>query len=143
MSTLERDALTLFLEEGCVERLVRRASRRMRVRRRALLDALASLGREDLEIRSSSGGIHLQAVLRGWAPEDVDDLVRRCERAGVRVWPDRPFFLRPPPDPGLLLGYAELSPDEIREGVARLGEVLASASGGAPQNPVVTPPPPR
>jgi GntR family transcriptional regulator/MocR family aminotransferase len=128
VSTLERDALTRFLEEGCLERLVRRASRRMRHRRRALLDALAALGRDDLDVRPSSGGIHLHAVLRGWTNPELDDLVHRCEEAGVRLWTDRPFFLRPPRDPGLLLGFAELSPEEIRAGVARLGEVLAALS---------------
>ncbi|MEZ5064193.1 MAG: PLP-dependent aminotransferase family protein [bacterium] len=128
-SRLIRDTLERFLEEGCLERLVRRASRRMRARRVRLQTALDALGRHDLDVRASSGGTHLYVRLRGWSRPEVAALVARAATREVEVHDDSPFWLQPPRDPGLLVGFAEIAEDRIEEGVARLGEAMSEARG--------------
>ena len=61
----------------------------------------------------------------GWLGGGLDDVAtaRAAERAGLYVLPVSPLAVRPLP-PALLLGYAGVRDDEIREGVDRLGIVL-------------------
>lgn len=48
---------------------------------------------------------------------------------GVGVYPVMPYYLRPPRRAGLMLGYACLTEQEIREGVAVLADVLRAVTG--------------
>ena len=52
------------------------------------------------------------------------EVVRRAREAEVGVYPIAPYYLTPPDRAGLLLGYANLSEEEIREGVRRLAAVM-------------------
>jgi GntR family transcriptional regulator/MocR family aminotransferase len=64
----------------------------------------------------------------GWLGGGLDDVAtaRAAERAGVHVLPVSPLAVRPLP-PALLLGYAGVRDDEIRDGVNRLAIVLEQA----------------
>ncbi len=124
VSTLESATLHEFMASGQLEKLLRRASRRMRLLRRTLLDALRGLPLP-VEIHTTTGGLHVYVRLPGWTVAGVDALVARAEAAGVRIYPGAPFHLRAPATPGFLLGFAQLSAEHIVEGVRRLGTALA------------------
>jgi GntR family transcriptional regulator/MocR family aminotransferase len=55
---------------------------------------------------------------------NVEVLRKRAEKVGVGVYSVAPYYSTPPPQAGLLLGYASLSEKEITEGVRRLASVL-------------------
>jgi len=125
-SPLDREVLARFIDSGEMEALLRRATRRLRERRHALLEALASLDGVTVSVHDAQGGLHLHATLPRVAAADLDLLVASAARAGIGVFPDRPYYIRAPRVPGLLLGFAGLDARSIAGGVARLGALIAS-----------------
>lgn len=124
-SPLDEEVLTRFLESGEMERLLRRATRRLGELRAVLLEALRAVPGAPFQVRETQGGMHLHARIPGLPPDRLGELVRLASARGVGVYPDLPYYLRPPPVPGLLLGFAGLTPRALREGAAELGKVTA------------------
>lgn len=120
---VDKETLAEFIEEGEMERLLRRAARRLKAKRRVLLAALRTLP-APVEVNPTAGGLHVYAKLPGWTEEEVDRLVERAAEEGVGLYPGAPFFLQAPRTPGLLLGFARLAEKEIEEGVARLAKAM-------------------
>jgi GntR family transcriptional regulator/MocR family aminotransferase len=54
------------------------------------------------------------------------ELRMRAARAGVGVYPVEPFYLNPPKEVGLLLGYASMPEKQITEGIRRFASVVDS-----------------
>jgi GntR family transcriptional regulator/MocR family aminotransferase len=50
--------------------------------------------------------------------------IARAAAAGVGIYGIAGYYLRPPAKPGFVLGYANLTVTQIREGIRRLAEVL-------------------
>jgi DNA-binding transcriptional MocR family regulator len=94
---------------------------KLRERRDAMLEAI---DRELSGLSRSSplGGFSVWLAL----PPAFDDLelAREAERAGVHLNAGRLFYPAEPDAPHVRLSYAGAEPREIREGVARLAEVL-------------------
>lgn len=124
VSALESGTLHEFMASGQLEKLLRRASRRMRLLQRTLLDALRGMP-VPVEVQTTTGGLHVYVRLPGWTVPEVDALVERAAAAGVRIYPGAPFHLRPPGTPGVLLGFAQLTGDRIEEGVRRIARAAA------------------
>jgi GntR family transcriptional regulator/MocR family aminotransferase len=122
---LEMTALSLFLEAGELDHLLRRLARRLRPLRETLLEAIDALPEGMLSPVRTGTGLHVHAVAPGAPAGEAEDVARRCAEAGVGVFPDTPYRLRRAPAAGFLLGFARMTPEDIREGVARFGEVLA------------------
>jgi GntR family transcriptional regulator/MocR family aminotransferase len=123
-TTLLQATLADFIREGHFARHLRRSRARNARRRLALLGAIADHLRDQVEVAGAAAGVHVLLWLPGRRPEDLPALVSRAERAGVGIYPITPYYLRPPDRAGLLLGYASMSEAEIREGIARLAEVV-------------------
>jgi GntR family transcriptional regulator/MocR family aminotransferase len=121
---LEQAVMTDFIVEGHFERHIRRM-RAIYHERQVLL---VNLARERLggllDVRPADAGM----TVVGWLGQGLDDVAttRAAERAGLHVLPLTPFAVRPLP-PALLLGYAGVRDDEIRDGVNRLAIVLEQA----------------
>ena len=122
--TLEQEALAELIAGGHFERHLRRKRREHAVRRETLLAALAEQLGERAEPCGTQAGVHLLVWLPGVALSDLEPLVERAARADVGVYSIAPYYLNPPDRAGLLLGYANLSEEEIREGVRRLATVI-------------------
>ena len=122
---LETDVLARFLEAGEMQSLLRRLERRLRPLRACLHEAIDALPGRPLAVTPGASGLHVHAIVRGFPVDGLDDLTERCARAGVGIFPDAPYFVRRPRAAGLILGFARLAPEEIREGIRRLGRVLA------------------
>jgi GntR family transcriptional regulator/MocR family aminotransferase len=117
--------LAHLLASGEYERHLRTVRRRQRRRRDALLAGL----HEHLpcaRVEGVAAGLHLLITLPG--PADDTELAARIERTGVRVHPLSWHRQRAGP-PGLVLGYAALPPDRLREAARRMGAALAPATG--------------
>lgn len=117
--------LAQLIASGELDRHIRTIRTRHRTRRDALLAAL-SRHLPRARVLGAAAGLHLLVTFT----DDIDDadLAARALDAGVRVHPLSWHRQRPGP-PGLVLGYAALSPDRLHEAVRRLG-ALVRAPGG-------------
>jgi GntR family transcriptional regulator / MocR family aminotransferase len=125
---LDQLVFARFLASGEFER----HGRRVRTRQRARRDAMRAALREHLphaRVLGVAAGLHLLVTLPPGSNATADDvaLAAEADAAGVLVHPLSTHRVTPGP-PGLVLGYAAQAPDRIREGIARLGTVLDSAS---------------
>lgn len=120
-SALEQLAFAELLASGGYDRHLRRARRAQRTRRDALVGALR---RHLPQVRVSgiAAGLHLVAEL----PAGVDDraLAARARAAGLGPLALSDLRLGAVGPPGLVLGYAAQSPDELAAAVATLAGLL-------------------
>jgi GntR family transcriptional regulator/MocR family aminotransferase len=119
---LEQQLLAGFLGEGHFERHLRRMRLLYRERRRTLVDALQERLDGVVEVMGAEAGMHL--MVRLLVQVDEAELVKRAASLGVAVYPAAPYYLGPSPGPALVLGYASMSEERIREGVERLARAL-------------------
>jgi GntR family transcriptional regulator/MocR family aminotransferase len=130
-ATLEQLALADFIEEGHLERHVRRMCARLARRRAALMEALADELGARARVRGADSGIHVLLAIEELRVRDVRALREACRRQGVGVSPAAPFYAKPPARAELLLGYAALSEESIRDGIRGLRRALDSVLGGS------------
>lgn len=110
-------AVAELLEEGEIERHIRRARREYRLRRDTLVAALRDTLGDALMFTVPAGGI---ALWIGSRSLDVEIWAARARRAGAVVVTAAAFALDGRPRPYVRLGFASLDPAELREGVRRL-----------------------
>jgi GntR family transcriptional regulator/MocR family aminotransferase len=117
----EQLALADFIEQGELDRNLRRVRPIYRRRRDAMLDALRRHLPQATPV-GASAGLHLLA----WLPPDADDiaLVARAAEAGIGLIPASTGWCGAEPRPGLVLGYAATDEDRIDAGVARLATLV-------------------
>lgn len=115
--------LARFIRCGELQRHVTRMRRRYQRKMRALSRALRERFGDRVEINGQSTGLHITAHFQGTTlTPDVRDA---CLRAGVRFDTADDYALRAGEHPDLaLLGFGNLSLDEIETGVRRLASVL-------------------
>lgn len=123
-ASIEQLALADFISEGHLERHARRARNRTAARRVALLDAIETELGDRARVLGASAGLHVLLQLPDLPARETRRLRNACRERGVGVYPAAPFYAKPPAHVELLLGYAALKEDAIREGVARLRESL-------------------
>jgi GntR family transcriptional regulator/MocR family aminotransferase len=78
------------------------------------------------EASGINAGLHLMLWLRNFPASRSRELRMRAARAGVGVYPVEPFYLNPPKEVGLLLGYASMPEKQITEGIRRFASVVDS-----------------
>ncbi|RXG86638.1 PLP-dependent aminotransferase family protein [Bradyrhizobium zhanjiangense] len=127
---LQRIVVQLF-RSGKVDQHVAALSSLLRVHRDAMIDAI----REHLpgtSVCAPNGGYFLWVQLP--AEIDADELVRRAGNEGVSIISGRLCFAEEPAGSFLRLAYSFSAPDEIAEGVKRLGRayVAMRSEVGAP-----------
>ena len=113
--------LARLIATGELEQHIRTVRKRQRRRRDALLGAL----REQLpeaRVQGIPAGLHLLITFPALALDDRD-LAERIHRAGVLVHPLSWHRQRPGP-PGLVLGYAAHTPDQLREAAGRIARAV-------------------
>lgn len=110
---LTHAVLAEFLREGHLGSHIRRVRRRYVERRDCLLGAIRSRFGQALDVVGEDAGLHLILAL----PRGVDDVVvaRDALQQGVITRPLSTYYLEQAnARPGLLLGYAGVTPDEIQ-----------------------------
>jgi GntR family transcriptional regulator/MocR family aminotransferase len=118
----EQAVLADFITEGHFARHIRRMRAIYQERQSVLIEAIRQDLAGVLAVHSSDGGMHVV----GWLPKEVDDVVasRRAAACGVFTRPLSSWSIGKVAHGGLLLGYAALSPGQIREGVQKLAIAL-------------------
>jgi len=118
----EQAVLADFITEGHFARHIRRMRGIYKERQSALVQAIRQELAGMLEVHPSEGGMHVV----GWLPKGVSDQAasRRAAAYGVFARPLSACSIGKVAHGGLLLGYAPLTPRQIREGVRKLGAAL-------------------
>jgi GntR family transcriptional regulator / MocR family aminotransferase len=128
-SPTEQQALAELMESGAFERARRRLGRLLAHKRNALVGALrATFAGREVASSGATSGTHVFLRLRGIRSRETSAIVRRAARRGVRVYSGLPYFLRPPREATLILGYATVREEDIERGISRLGRALADHS---------------
>lgn len=114
-------ALAAFVEQGGYDRQLRAVRSRYRVRRDALVAALAT-HLPGSRITGVAAGLHLVLHLGG----DVDTgaLVRRAAAEGLRLVDLAAYSGTPPEQPALVLGYGNLADSAVLPAVTLLAALL-------------------
>jgi GntR family transcriptional regulator/MocR family aminotransferase len=115
-------ALAELLEEGVVQRHIRRIRREYGARRDCLVASLREQVGDHVAFTVPAGGIALW--LRAKRGVDVDAWARAAKRRGAMIVTAGAFTLDRRPQPFVRLGFASLNPAELREGVRRLASAL-------------------
>jgi len=124
--TIDQLALARLIETGAYDRHLRQARRRYRLRRDALVEAVAR-HLPGAAVTGVAAGLH--AVVRLAGSVDGGELARAAARRSVGVYPLGYAYMevRPVHD-ALVLGYANLTEPAIEEGVRRLAAALAECA---------------
>ncbi|ACU72583.1 transcriptional regulator, GntR family with aminotransferase domain [Catenulispora acidiphila DSM 44928] len=125
---LEHVTLAELIASGAYDRHLRGVRRRYRERRDALAAALAER-LPHWRVRGIAAGLHLLVDLPPAVDEEV--LTTAARAHGVRVQPLAPMRCAPGP-PGLVLGYAGLSPAHLAEAVRLLHAAARSCDAVGP-----------
>jgi GntR family transcriptional regulator/MocR family aminotransferase len=121
--TLEQHALADFINEGHMERHVRRMRTLYDRRRAALVRALAANLGERVEVLGEDAGMHLMARLRtGMSNREI---IERAAREGVGLVSASHYYLNSGGEGEFIFGYADLGERRIQEGIRRLARALA------------------
>jgi GntR family transcriptional regulator/MocR family aminotransferase len=121
-AVLEQETLAEFIACGAYERHLRRTRRANAVRRDALLSAIERHLGDRVSITGNRSGTHI--VLWPRAKISEAEIIARASAIGVGIYGIAGYYFKHPSQPGFLVGYANLTVTQIREGIRRLGEVL-------------------
>lgn len=123
-STLVQETLAIFMREGHYERHLRRLRERNAARRQALLEAIdVELGGAAI-IAGAQAGLHALVWLPTVPLAELPALVDRAAQLGVAVYPVTNYYLGSPRGSGVLVSYASLMEEEIREGIRLFARAL-------------------
>ncbi|MFT7243286.1 MAG: GntR family transcriptional regulator/MocR family aminotransferase [Candidatus Azotimanducaceae bacterium] len=128
-STLEQLAFAEFISDGYLERHIHRARKKHRVRRAVLLDTLQRELGDLAEVIGTHAGIHILLRLKKVSVANIDTLIQQAAINGVGVYSAAPYYLKPPSYVELLLGYASLTPAQIKTGIRKLAGVVRALTG--------------
>jgi GntR family transcriptional regulator/MocR family aminotransferase len=122
-ATIDQLVLARLLETSAYDRELRKARRRNRARRDALIAAVAR-HLPGAHVSGISAGLHALVSLE--RPVAAMDLMARAAQSSLGVYPLPLHMIDPPPESEVLvMGYANLSEPAIAEGVRRLARVLS------------------
>lgn len=123
-SGIEQRAAAAFIEEGHFDSHLRRSRTRNARKREVLLEALRDELGDRVRVTGAHAGLHVMLWLSGRPAADAQDLCRRARAVDVGIYPAKTFFMQPPDEAVLLLGYGALDEESIREGVRRFASLL-------------------
>jgi GntR family transcriptional regulator/MocR family aminotransferase len=123
-AALEQNALATFMENGGFDRHLRRAAAELRTRRTVLLEGLKRHAGEHIDVTNSVAGMHVVGWLRTLDYAGLDRLIEHAATKGLGLHPIHCFYEKPPPRPGLLLGFAGLWPAQLEVATRLLGRCL-------------------
>jgi len=119
---LSQAILLRFAQSGRLERHHQRMLAAGRERLHAVLDACRKYLPAEIEYTRPRGGMSLWMRLP--EPLDAGELLPRAERGGVSYLPGKYFAVSRPQPGSLRISFAEMTPEQIRSGIAVLGRIF-------------------
>lgn len=122
--TLDQLVLAHFIEEGHLERHIMKMKRLYRKRRDTLIHSLQSTFGDRVRILGDATGLHLVAEFSG-IDFTANAIMQSLEQARVRVYPVEMHAVHKGYHRHqIVLGYGNLTTEEIVEGVKRIAQAL-------------------
>lgn len=124
VSRLDQAILSRFLSEGYFEKHLNRMRKIYRRKHDLVLSCLQPLLEQyGLRIRGENAGLHLVLELPSQGPSE-EELIHRAAQAGIRLYGLRQHYLHDiyQPISAVLLGYSNLSEEEIKKGICRMAD---------------------
>lgn len=121
-STLAQWALEKFMNDGKLQKHIRRAHAIYAGRRERIINRLEGDLSDWLGVIHSTAGCHITALLK--RPIDLALLIESCRRVGVGIYSIERFFYQRPPQAGLLMGFGSIETLDIDPALDRLHEIL-------------------
>jgi len=123
-SLLEHRSLAEFINEGHLERHIRRTRSLYAKRRVSLVQALTRHFRKRVTISSVTAGMHL---LVRFAPEiSREDVLRSARKAEVPLVSTNNHYLHDCDDSEFLIGFAHADEEQIQSSIERFAQELAA-----------------
>lgn len=122
---LEQATVAAFIRDGHFERHLSRVRRHYAERRAAMIAVLRQELGDRAAIHPSANAAGLHLLVEFQTAMTSDDLIRRARAAGVHLDAAAAcWFDAEPCRPNVLLGFAALPDQKMREGVRRLSSIL-------------------
>ncbi|MDA9510687.1 aspartate aminotransferase [Bradyrhizobium sp. CCBAU 11386] len=133
-------ALAEFMREGHLLRHLRGMRRVYAARRKALIDAIATLMPDDLTVSAAVTGLHLVALFTDAMRARMSDREAAgvLKQAGIHVQPLSQNFLEQPTLQGLVFGYGRLRVEDAAPLLARIAACIGSGCRNAPSDPAIS-----
>jgi GntR family transcriptional regulator/MocR family aminotransferase len=127
--TLEQALVERFMTDGHMARHVLRMRKLYAERRQAMIDALSAACGNYMRLEPCDAGLQML----GWLPQDWSDaeLSQEASELGLEIAPLSRFAIARRLPPAVLLGFGAFTPDEIRQGAAKLAVVLRQRAARA------------
>jgi GntR family transcriptional regulator/MocR family aminotransferase len=131
-STLEQLAFAEFVSSGYLERHVHQMRKRHSARRAALLESLGKELGNRVHVVGTDAGIHVLLRLPEICASKTAELIHQVSLENVGVYPTNQYYLQEAPKCAeLILGYASLTPGQIKTGIKRLAKVINQLSAAS------------
>lgn len=124
-SSLVQEAAARYLESGALPAHVERIRRAYKERKDALVEAVRATLGERLSFIVPDGGMFLWARFHDDERIDTQKLLRFAAEEGVVYMPGVYFYATEPDTSTFRLNFTRGGPEDLREGVARLGRAVA------------------
>jgi GntR family transcriptional regulator/MocR family aminotransferase len=122
--SIEQAAMHLLFERGAFDRHLRATVVELRRRRSALFAGLERHAGGRIQVVDSQLGMHVVGWLPDFDPPKLDRLIASARLQGLGLHPIHPYYRAPPPQLGLLLGFASMFPRQIEVATKILGDCL-------------------
>jgi GntR family transcriptional regulator/MocR family aminotransferase len=119
---LEQQVLADFIEEGHLERHIRKMRAVYDRRRQVLVKALNVQFGEQATILGEKAGIHLMVRLHTALSDE--EIIQRAAQVGVGMMSAAPHYLKPHSKGEFIFGYGELTEQQLEEGICRIAKIL-------------------
>jgi GntR family transcriptional regulator/MocR family aminotransferase len=119
---LEQQVLTEFIEQGHLERHIRKMRSIYDQRRQVLVQALHSHFGEKATVFGDKAGLHVMVHLQTHLSEN--EIIERAQQVGVGMMSASTQYLKPTSKNEFIFGYGELDEQQLVEGVRRLKTVV-------------------
>ena len=121
---LEQRVLTDFINQGYLERHIRRMRSLYHRRRQTLVQALTDTLGPSVTMLGDEAGTHLTVRFHSCLSDD--DIIQRAAQVGIGLGSTGPYYIGDGHPGEFLLGYAALHESQIRQGINSLARILKS-----------------
>jgi GntR family transcriptional regulator / MocR family aminotransferase len=121
---IEQAALAAFIRSGQFARHLRKSVAELHQRRDTLLEGLRRHAGDRIEIQGAESGVHVVVWFRQMTYPQLDRLIEIAAGRELGLYPIHPSYRTRPARPGLLVGYAGLTPSALKAAAALLGDCL-------------------
>lgn len=120
---LEQLALSKFIKDNCLEKHIRKSKKIYKTKQNLLIKCLKEEFKDDIKIFGISTGIHITVEFKNILFND--SLLKKIEKNGIKVYSVEEHSIKKGNHLNkIILGYGNLSQEQIIEGIKKLGHIL-------------------